>query len=61
MPWRLMAERREPQALGAILAGTMIAGTVGGVIVGQSSAGFLIGVAAGLVVLGLHWLRQRRR
>lgn len=56
-----MASDRDIQAPGAILAGCIILGTVGGVIVGESSIGFLAGAAAGLIVLGLYWLRDRRR
>jgi hypothetical protein len=55
-----MASDKNIGAPGAILAGTIIAGTVGGVMVGESSAGFLIGTAAGLIVLAIHWLRSRR-
>lgn len=58
---RCMASDRNIQAPGVILAGAIILGAVGGVIVGESSAGFLIGLAAGLIVVGLYWLRQRRR
>lgn len=56
-----MASDRNIQAPGAILAGAILLGTVGGVIVGESSIGFLVGTAAGLIVLGLYWLRDRKR
>ncbi len=56
-----MASEENSQSAGAILAGTIILGTVGGVILGQSSIGFLVGTAAGLIVLGLYWLRDRRK
>lgn len=59
--WGGMATNRDLQAPGALLAGAIILGTVGGVLVGESSAGFLIGLAAGLVVMGLFWLRDRKR
>lgn len=49
------------QAPGSILAATIIAGTVGGVVIGESSIGFLVGLAAGLIVLLAYWLRDRRR
>ena len=49
------------QAAGSILAGTIIAGAVGGVIVGEPSIGFLTGTAAGILVVTLFWLRDRRR
>jgi hypothetical protein len=57
-----MAQRsRSTQAAGFILALSIIAGAVGGVIVGQPSAGFLLGLAAGVLVSILHWLNERRR
>lgn len=56
-----MASDRHIQAPGAILAGAILLGTVGGVIVGESSIGFLVGTAAGLIVLLLYWLRDRKR
>lgn len=56
-----MASDRNTQAPGAILAGTILIGTVGGVLVGESSIGFLAGTIAGLIVLLLYWLRDRTR
>ena len=52
---------RSPQAGGAILAGAIIAGAIGGLIVGQPSIGFLAGLAIGAVIATLLWLRDRRR
>ena len=52
---------RYKQAGGSILAISIIAGTVAGVIVGQPSIGFLVGTAAGLLLLFLFWLHERRR
>ncbi len=49
------------QAGGAILAISIIAGTVAGVIVRQPSIGFLIGTAAGVLLAVLFWLNERRR
>jgi uncharacterized membrane protein len=49
------------QAGGSILAISIIAGTVAGVIVGQPSIGFLVGAATGLLLLVLFWLHERRR
>lgn len=48
------------QAGGFILAATIIAGTVGGVIAGQSSIGFLVGAGAGVLLALLVWLVDRR-
>ena len=57
-----MAERRRyTQAAGSVLAISIIAGAVAGVIVGQPSIGFLVGLAAGLLILLLFWLNERRR
>jgi hypothetical protein len=52
---------RYKQAGGSILAISIIAGTVAGVIVHQPSIGFLVGSAAGLLLLLLFWLHDRRR
>lgn len=52
---------RYTQAGGSILAISIIAGTVAGVIVGQPSIGFLIGTAAGVLLATLFWLNDRRR
>ena len=57
-----MAQRtRSPLAAGFILAISILAGAVGGAIVGQPSIGFLAGVAAGLGIAILFWLIERRR
>ena len=53
--------RRSPQAGGSILAGAMLVGAIGGVIVGEPSIGFLVGVAVGALLAILLWLRDRRR
>jgi hypothetical protein len=52
---------RFTQAGGAILSISIISGTVAGVIVRQSSIGFLVGTAAGILLLTLFWLRERKR
>lgn len=52
---------RFTQAGGSILAISIISGTVAGVIVRQSSIGFLVGTAAGILLLALFWLRERKR
>lgn len=49
------------QAGGSILAISIIAGTVAGIIVGQPSIGFLVGTAAGALLAFLFWLNERRR
>jgi hypothetical protein len=52
---------RFTQAGGSILAISIISGTVAGVIVRQSSIGFLVGAGAGILLLTLFWLKERRR
>lgn len=54
------AKRRYGQAGGAILAVSIIAGTVAGIIIGQSSIGFLVGTAAGILLLAMFWLKDRK-
>jgi hypothetical protein len=54
-------KRNYSQAGGSILAIAIIGGTVAGVIVRQPSIGFLIGTGAGLLMLAIMWLRDRRR
>ena len=57
-----MSQRtRYTQAAGSVLAISIIAGAVAGVIVGQPSIGFLVGLAAGLLIAILFWLNERRR
>jgi hypothetical protein len=53
--------RRYTQAAGSVLAIAIIAGAVAGVIVGQPSIGFLVGLAAGVLIALLFWLNDRRR
>lgn len=57
-----MSQRiRYTQAAGSVLAISIIAGAVAGVIVGQPSIGFLAGLAAGILLVILFWLNERRR
>jgi hypothetical protein len=49
------------QAGGVILATAILAGTVAGIIVGEPSIGFLVGLAAGGLLTTLFWLNERRR
>ena len=57
-----MSQRtRFTQAAGSVLAISIIAGAVAGIIVGQPSIGFLTGTAAGLILAILFWLNERRR
>lgn len=45
---------------GAIIALCIIAGTIGGGLMGQPSAGLLAGTAAGTIIAVLLWLRDRK-
>jgi uncharacterized membrane protein YgaE (UPF0421/DUF939 family) len=51
---------KSAQAGGSILAGCIIAGVIGGVILGQPSIGFLAGLGIGVVIAILLWLKDRR-
>ena len=57
-----MSQRaRYTQAAGSVLAISIVAGAVAGVIVGQPSIGFLAGLGAGMLLAVLFWLNERRR
>jgi hypothetical protein len=47
------------QAGGFLIAAGILAGTLGGIILGEASAGFLLGLAAGVIVALLLWWRDR--
>jgi hypothetical protein len=49
------------QAGGFILAASIIAGAVGGSMVGQPSIGFVVGTATGVLLALLIWLVDRRK
>jgi hypothetical protein len=53
--------QRSTQAAGFILAISILAGAVAGVIAGQPSIGFLAGLGAGVAIALLFWLNERRR
>ncbi len=48
------------RAGGSLLAISIIVGVLAGTVAGQPSIGFLLGVAAGLVMLGYVGLSDRR-
>jgi uncharacterized membrane protein len=52
---------RTTQAAGSVLAISILAGAVAGVIVGQPSIGFLVGLGAGVLITLLFWLNERSR
>lgn len=51
--------RKEPTGAGAIIAFLILAGTIGGGLMGQPSIGLLAGTAAGVLIALLLWLRER--
>lgn len=54
-------DRSHQEAAGSLLAISIIAGVVGGVVAGQPSIGFLVGSAFGLALTAIWWLRDRSR
>jgi hypothetical protein len=56
-----MSKGRYSQAGGFILAASIIAGTVAGVIVHQSSVGFLAGTGVGILLAVVIWYADSRR
>jgi len=51
---------RASKAGGFLLAISIIAGVVGGAMLGQPSIGFLVGTGVGLLLLLAVWLLDRR-
>jgi hypothetical protein len=52
--------RRSPQAGGAIIAGSIIAGVVGGSILTSRASASWWGAALGIAIAMLIWLRDRK-
>lgn len=52
--------RKEARSGGVLLALAIVAGAVGGAMAGEASIGVLAGAGAGLIMLGLVWLVDRR-
>ena len=50
-----------PRAGGALLAAAILIGVLAGVAAGESSIGFLTGLAVGLTLMTAFWLIDRRR
>ncbi|WP_200928370.1 hypothetical protein [Sphingobium sp. Leaf26] len=51
--------RKEPTGAGAIIAFLILAGAIGGGLMGQPSIGLLAGAGAGVLIALLLWLRER--
>lgn len=58
-----MSEPRKSgaQAGGFLIAAAILVGAVGGIVVGEPSAGFLAGLAVGVAAALLLWWRDRAR
>lgn len=52
---------KPPTGAGAIIALLILAGTIGGGLLGQPSIGLLAGAASGALAALLLWLRERDR
>ena len=57
----MTAPQQSARAGGSILALSIIAGAVGGIILGQPSIGFLVGLAVGTAIAAALWLHDRKR
>lgn len=49
------------QAGGFLLAVSIMAGAAGGIVAGQPSIGLLVGIATGVVLAVVIWLKDRSR
>ena len=56
-----MANGQEPKAGGALIAGSILAGAVIGIVAHQATIGVLAGAALGIAAALLLWWRDRRR
>ena len=52
-------KRKNVTGAGAIIALLIMVGTIGGGLMGQPSIGLLAGVALGVLIAVLLWLRER--
>lgn len=52
---------KPPTGAGAIIAFLVIAGTIGGGLLGQPSIGLLGGLGLGVLIALILWLRERGR
>lgn len=56
---KMTTGKKNPTGAGAIIALLILAGTIGGGLLGQPSAGLLAGAALGVLIALLLWLRER--
>ncbi|KAK0345058.1 hypothetical protein LTR94_012357 [Friedmanniomyces endolithicus] len=61
-PWQgwAMNKAKNPTGAGAIIALLIMAGAIGGGLLGQPSIGLLVGTGAGTLIALLLWLRERK-
>ncbi|WP_196221757.1 hypothetical protein [Sphingobium sp. CAP-1] len=52
-------DKKNPTGAGAIIALLILAGTIGGGLLGQPTIGLLAGAGAGILIALLLWLRER--
>ncbi|WP_313333088.1 hypothetical protein [Sphingobium yanoikuyae] len=55
-----MNKAKNPTGAGAIIALLIMAGAIGGGLLGQPSIGLLAGTGAGILIALLLWLRERK-
>lgn len=53
--------KKNPTGAGALIALLILGGTIVGGLMGQPSAGLLIGAGAGALIALLLWLYERRK
>lgn len=54
-------KEKTPTGAGAIIALLVLAGTIGGGLLGQPSIGLLAGLGTGIAIALLIWLKERGR
>ncbi len=55
-----MNKAKNPTGAGVIIALLIMAGAIGGGLLGQPSIGLLVGTGAGILIALLLWLRERK-
>jgi len=57
----MAAKSNAPLAGGFLICIAVLSGALTGVLLGQPSIGFLVGIGVGLIIATLIWLLDRRR